>query len=78
VPVVDPARAACAERVIQVVSADQQEGQAEGRAQGLDAHPLRPARRRKTACACTRPSDWIKIKTPVGKAIDAERAKWNE
>lgn len=25
-----------------------------------------------------RTSDWLKIKTPAGKAIDAERAKWNE
>jgi bifunctional non-homologous end joining protein LigD len=25
-----------------------------------------------------RTSDWVKIKTPAGKEIDAERAKWNE
>jgi bifunctional non-homologous end joining protein LigD len=25
-----------------------------------------------------RTSDWLKIKTPAGKAIDEERAKWNE
>ena len=25
-----------------------------------------------------RTSDWIKIKTPAGKAVDEERAKWNE
>jgi bifunctional non-homologous end joining protein LigD len=25
-----------------------------------------------------RSADWIKIKTPVGRAIDEERAKWGE
>jgi class 3 adenylate cyclase len=27
---------------------------------------------------CCRTSDWVKVKTPAGRAIDEERAKWNE
>lgn len=36
------------------------------------------AKRAAAAYPRGRTSDWVKIKTGAGRAIDEERAKWNE
>ena len=49
------------------------------RRRGLMRDPKTIAVERETAAGVARAtSDWIKIKTPAGKAIDEERAKWND